>query len=136
MLVTATTWPSPEAISLGSRAFVIRIVPSTFDSYICRHFSSSASASGSSPSAPPALLTRMSQCSMRATKASTEAGSVTSRAIASPSISPARASSRSSRRAPSTVRNPLAESALAVAAPMPLDAPVITAVLIVADPSA
>jgi len=52
------------------------------------------------------LLTRTAQLSARAAKASTEAGSVTSRAIASPPISPASASSRSSRRAPARTWKP------------------------------
>ncbi len=42
MLVTATMRPSPDAVSRGSSARVIRIVPSTFASYIQRHCSSSA----------------------------------------------------------------------------------------------
>ena len=51
------TWPSPLAISAGSRARVMRITPSTLASYIQRQCSSSASATGASPSAPPALFT-------------------------------------------------------------------------------
>ena len=104
MLVTPTTWPSPDSISRGSSARVIRICPITFDSYIVSHFSSSASAIESRPRAPPALLTSTSQAPTAAAKDSTEAGSVTSSAIASPPISAASASSRSSRRAPRIVR--------------------------------
>ncbi len=104
MLVTATTWPSPDSIRRGSRARVIRIVPSTFVSYIVRHSSSSASPTGSSPRAPPALLTSTSQAGTWAANSATDSGSVTSSAIASPPISAASSCSRSSRRAPRTTR--------------------------------
>lgn len=82
----------------------MRTVPSTLVSYICCHRAVSALAIGSRPSAPPALLTRTSQEPTEAAKDSTEAGSVTSRATASPPISTASASRRSRRRAPRIVR--------------------------------
>ncbi len=122
-----TTWPSPEATSAGSRARVIRSVPSTFVSNIQRHASTSASATGSSPFAPPALLTSTRQSGTAATKASTESWSVTSRRSAVPSTSAATAAQRSTLRAPSTTAKPDAASARAVAAPMPELAPVTTA---------
>ena len=56
----------------------MRRTPSTFVSYIERHWSSSASAIGLSPRAPPALFTSSRQSGTEATKASTDAGSVTS----------------------------------------------------------
>src|ERR1044072_8192538 len=131
MLVTVTISPSPDPTRAPSRARVIRIVPITFASYIQRHCSSSASATGSRPRAPPAVVRSRSQRGRRAAKASPESGWVTSRAIASAApISSAISSRRSSRRAPRTTRNPSPASARAVAAPIPLDAPVTTAVLL------
>src|SRR5581483_996425 len=124
------TWPSPEATSRGSRARVMRRTPRTLLSYIVRHFSSSACAIGSRPSAPPALLTSSRQPSTCAQNCSTAAGSVTSRgrARARAPMADATASRRSTRRAPSTTSKPSAARRRAAAAPIPLDAPVTTAV--------
>ena len=84
------------------------------------------SSNGSRPSARPAALTRMSMplsSSVAAvTKRSQSAGSVTSS-----SSGVTGGAIRSIRRAPPTTRAPSAASACAVAAPMPLDAPVTTA---------
>ena len=108
----------------------MRMVPSTLVSYIVCHFCSSALATGSSPRAPPALLTSSRQGPTAPQNASTDARSVTSRgkARASDPSCDASASRRSTRRAPMTTSNPAATSASAVAAPMPLEAPVTTAV--------
>src|SRR5437899_1101113 len=116
-------------MSWPRRPRVMRKVPRPFDSHIARHFSSSASAIGSRPSAPPALLTRTRQLGTWPQKLSTEEASVTSRGSArAPESSAATASSRSRRRAPRTTSKPAAASPRAVAAPLPLDAPVTTAV--------
>ena len=88
---------------------------------------SSASAMGSRPRAPPALLTSREQSGICAQNASTEAGSVTSRVRARAPSGSATARSRSRRRAPTTTSNPSAASRVAVAAPMPELAPVMTA---------
>src|SRR5579872_5148239 len=124
-----TMTPSPEATSLGRRARVMRSVPITLVSHIWRHLPSSASVSGSRPSAPPALFTSTRHEATAAQKPSTDPASATSSASGhAPGSSAARASRRSRRRAPSTTSNPAAARARAVAAPMPLEAPVTTAV--------
>jgi hypothetical protein len=96
-------------------------------SYIERHFSSSAWATGSTPSAPPALLTSTESSGTVSASSATEWGSVTSSRIARPPISFASSSRRSSRRAAATTSNPALARARAVAAPIPLLAPVMTA---------
>ena len=128
MDVMVTMCPSPDAISVGSRACVTRSVPMTLVSNIHRQSSSSASATGSRPLAPPALLTSSFASGTAAAKAATDSASVTSRRTAVPSISAAISAQRSTRRAPSTTWNPASASARAVAAPMPELAPVTTAV--------
>ncbi len=115
-----------------------RSTPSTFTSYIRVQSPGSADSTGSSPIAPPALLTRTSRRpaavepgdsdATAAARPATDSGSVTSQATAVPPISAASASSRSTRRAAQTTENPAAARARAVAAPMPLLAPVTTAV--------
>src|SRR5205823_9300565 len=132
MLPTITMWPSPERSRAGRNARVTRAVPRTFSSYIRRHASRSASATGSRPNAPPALFTSRRTSGSLATNASTEAGSVTSRATAratppSAPMAAATRSRRSIRRAPATTSNPCRARARAVASPMPLEAPVTTA---------
>jgi hypothetical protein len=76
------------------------ISPTTFTSYIRRHSSASASATGEEPYAPPALFTRTSSrgptCSARAATSSSE---VTSQRTAVPLSSAASAVTRSSRLA-------------------------------------
>src|SRR5581483_2482725 len=123
-----TMTPSPPAMSLGRNARVTRMTPSTLASYIHRHFSSSASASGSSPRAPPALFTSTSQASTSAANASTDAVSVTSNASGRAPRGPATSRNLSMRRAPTTTSKPSFARRAAVAAPMPLLAPVTTAV--------
>jgi len=124
-----TSSPSPLATSAGSSAWVTRSVPSTLSSNICCHWAGSVSATVSRPNAPPALLTSTAT-SVPTSWASraTEAGSVTSQSTAVPPISAASGSMRSRLRAAHTTANPSAPSRLAVAAPMPLLAPVTTAV--------
>src|SRR5256885_289244 len=102
MLPTITTWPSPERSRAGRNARVTRAVPRTFSSYIRRHASRSASATGSRPNAPPALFTSRRTSGTLATNASTEAGSVTSRATAraTPPSAPTAAAPRSRRALP------------------------------------
>ena len=83
----------------------------------------------SAPKAPPALLT--STCSTgptRSASAATDARSVTSHAVATPPISSASVSIRSVRRAAQCTRKPSAARRRAVAAPMPLLAPVTRAI--------
>src|SRR5439155_15604881 len=127
MLPTITTWPSPDRSSAGRKARVTLDVPRKFTSHIHRHASSSASATGSRPTAPPALLTSTRTSGTCETKVRTDSPSDTSSDRARPPISPAISSSRSSRLAPRTISNPEAASARAVAAPIPADAPVTTA---------
>ena len=95
----------------------MRIRPSTFVSITSRSSSSLDSQTGSRPSARPALLTRMSRppssASARSTNARELSGSVTSRVP--------------SRREPTKTRAPASSSARAVAAPIPLEAPVTIA---------
>src|SRR5438445_3256740 len=128
MLPTITTWPSPERSSAGSKARVIFTVPRKFTSHIHLQLSSSASATWSRPRAPPALLTRTRTSGTCETNRRTDSLSVTSSGRARPPISPAIFSSRSRRLAPRTTSNPTPASARAVAAPIPADAPVTTAI--------
>src|SRR5215213_245645 len=121
--------PSPLARRAGSSAWVTRSRPSTLTSYIQRHSSGSASATGDIPNAPPASLT--STCSESPTASAnpaTDSGEVTSQVTAVPPISRASSSIRSVRRAAHTTAYPSWASARAVAAPIPLEAPVTTAV--------
>src|ERR1700688_1392489 len=107
---------------------------STLASHIVRQSSSRASAIGSSPWAPPALLSSRWTRATRAASAVTLAASATSRISATASAAPAalisraRSRSRSSRRAPRTTWKPAAASARALAAPIPELAPVTTAI--------
>src|SRR5690348_1937636 len=79
--------------------------------------------------APPALLTRTCSVSPPAAASSaTEAREVTSQVTAVPPTSPASAATRSARRAAHHTAYPSRASARAVAAPIPLLAPVTTAV--------
>lgn len=106
---STTTVPSPLAVRAGSRAWVTFSVPMTFVSYICRHSAGSPVATGSAPSAPPALLTRTPIVPKAVANSSTAARSVTSSVYAAawcPAalISSASASMRSLRRAVRTTR--------------------------------
>ncbi|KXW69092.1 hypothetical protein MPHL43239_02140 [Mycolicibacterium phlei DSM 43239 = CCUG 21000] len=100
--MTVTISPSPESISLGSRALVTISVPSTLASHIHRQCSRLASATGSRPRAPPALLTSTSTRSSASASRDTACWSVTSATIAVPPISSARALIGASRRATQT----------------------------------
>src|SRR5260370_1291259 len=119
-LVTANTTHS--ATSTGRRAYPFHMpTPS----------SSSARSSGSRPTAPPALLTspwtRPYRLRTSPTKRSTLSLSVTSSSRASPEV-PSTFFTRSTRRAPPTTVYPCFARARALAAPMPDDAPVTTAI--------
>src|SRR4051794_12578061 len=123
--------PSPPATSAGSSARVTCRRPITFTSYIRRQSSASACATGSAPKAPPALLTsRLRVSPTLPASPATDAGSVTSQVTGVPPISAASSSTRSARRAAQNTWNPASASFRAVAAPMPLLAPVTTAVLV------
>ena len=73
-----TIVPSPLSTSLGSRAWVTFRVPMTFVSYIVRQSAGSPVATGSAPSAPPALLTSTPIVLKAVANSSTAARSVTS----------------------------------------------------------
>ncbi|SKZ36262.1 Uncharacterised protein [Mycobacteroides abscessus subsp. abscessus] len=104
--------------------------PITFTSSIRRHSSRSASSNGAA-SIAPALATTRSGAPMRSVTSSNAAatarGSLTSVAMARPSNSSATSVSLSIRRPSSATRAPRAASVLAVAAPIPVPAPVTTA---------
>src|SRR3954471_17822535 len=122
-------WPLPLRSRAGRSVLVTRITPITLVSYIWRQFSSSASATGSSPSAPPALLTTTDTSGSCSVSSATESGSATSSRSARPPTSRATASQRSRRLAAATTSNPAAASERTVASPMPLLAPVTSAIL-------
>src|SRR3954467_12328268 len=122
--------PAPDASSAGSRARVTCTRPITLTSYIWRHSSLTASATGPEPNAPPALLTSTSRRSpTAAARAAADSSEVTSVATAVPPISSATAPIRSTGRAARKTWKPASASRRAVAAPIPLLAPVTTAVL-------
>src|ERR1700674_5272190 len=125
-----TTCPCLALRSMGRHARVIHMSPSTLTCHMPIQSSSEAFSIGARPNAPPALLTRTSIrpnfFETSRTKDSMLCLSVTSSAIATPS-SPATRFRRSVRRAPTTIRKPFRPSATAVAAPIPEDAPVMTA---------
>src|SRR5215211_3752619 len=127
-----TMWAWGAARSRGRKLRVTRSSPTTLMSTVACQSSSRASATGSRPTPVPALLTSRSAWPWRsptaAAKASTEAGSVTSRARVVAPTSSARAWRRSVRRAPATTWKPALASRRALAAPIPLDAPVTTAI--------
>src|SRR6266705_1424624 len=126
--VTTMCPPEPRS-SAGSRACVTRSTPSTLMSYMACQSAGSAVETGSAPSAPPALLTSTATSSSESASDATEAGEVTSSGTARmPGVDAAKASSRSSRRAAATTEYPSAARRRAVAAPIPLLAPVTTAV--------
>ena len=129
--LSTTTVPAPERSSAGSSAWVTRTVPSTLTSYIHCQSAIFAAAMSSLPRAPPALLTSRVSSPPREstvdTSVATSAGSVTSAVTAVAPISLASASRRSVRRAAMITWKPSAASRRAVAAPIPLDPPVINA---------
>ena len=118
-------WPSSR--TCGRHRRVIRITPSTFVWTTASSSSGRDSENGARPSASPALLKRMSIPPSASTAASTKArledSSVTS------SSSATSASIRPARRAPPATSTPASRSRRTVAAPIPDDAPVTTAVL-------
>ncbi len=128
--------PEPDASRAGSSAWVTRSVPSTFTSYIHCQSATEPDSTGSSPRAPPALLTRRvtgpgawaAASASPATDSSEVMSQVT--AVACPPaavISATRSVSRSARRAAASTWKPSAARRRAVAAPIPLDAPVTMA---------
>src|SRR5699024_2802943 len=131
--VTKSTSPRPLRRRAGSSALVTRRAPSTLVSYIRCHLPRSASATGSTPRAPPATWTTAlssspnSSC-VRSASAATDASSVTSTPRVAQPVSSASACSRSSRRATARTCQPSATRRRAVARPMPDEAPVTTAV--------
>ena len=113
----------------GQQARIMRTAPSTLVSYMVRHWSSSASATGAQPKAPPALLTSSRHSGhARPTKASTgrRIGDVERGGRGHRSRPPAPRCGRPAGRRPPP-RQPSPASARAVAAPMPELAPVTTA---------
>src|SRR3954447_5105223 len=124
-----TMWPGSRS-ERWSTSRVIRTSPFTFVSNTVRSSSSLEEVNGSRPSASPAALTRMSAGPAASTNRSQLAASVTSSASATS------VSSRSTRRAPPTTRAPSAASMRAVAAPIPLEAPVTIATLLSRRPMA
>ena len=136
MELTITIVPAPERSNAGSSALVTRSVPSTFTSYIHCQSPTSAVSTGSRPRAPPALFTSSvtgpGAASAAAARPATDSSEVTSQATAvavppAASIWATSAASRSVRRAAASTWNPSAASRRAVAAPIPLDAPVTMA---------
>src|SRR4029453_9001527 len=127
-----TMWAWGAARSRGRKARVTRSRPTTLVSSMTCQSASLPSATGSRPAAVPALLTSRSAWPWRsrtaAANASTEAGAVTSRGRVVAPTSAARDSRRSVRRAPATTWKPALASWRALAAPIPLDAPVTTAI--------
>src|SRR6202158_2518553 len=125
-----TTCPCFAFRKSGRHARVIHIRPSTLTFHIPIQSSSTAFSIGVRPSAPPALLTRTSMRPYFLATSRTHAWffvwSVPWRPLAIPPP-PATRFRRSNRRAPTTIWNPRRPSATAVAAPMPDEAPVMTA---------
>src|SRR5215213_7011956 len=127
-----TMWARGAARSRGRKPRVTRSRPTTLvSSMVCQSWSL-PSATGSRPRAVPALLTSRSAWPWRsptaAVKASTEAGSVTSRGRVVAPTSSARGVRRLVRRAPATTWKPARASWRVLAAPIPLEAPVTTAI--------
>src|SRR5450759_1069784 len=125
-----TTCPCLALRSSGRQARVIHIRPRTLTFHIPIQSSSTALSMVVRPSAPPALFTSTSMRPNLFLTSRTNAvmlcWSVTSSAIAMPSL-PAARFRRSNRRAPTTIWKPRRPRATAVAAPMPDEAPVMTA---------
>ena len=135
MEATLTTWPAPCATKRGSTAAMPFSTPPMLTSIIRVHSSVFSAAMGDSGMMPALLIstsTRPNRVSAASAKVAKPAASVTSsacQATLSPSSS-ASACSRSVRRAPMNRRAPVAASSRTVASPMPLDAPVISTVLL------
>src|SRR3954452_3456495 len=132
---TLMTWPRPRSSIPGRNTRVTCITPRRF-TRTTSSIRSWLSSTSEPPPAIPALFTRTStgrpvSSVTRPGSFSTRARSVTSHvhAIARPpacSIRAARASSRSFRRATRIARAPYRANAIAVASPIPDDAPVTT----------
>src|SRR6185436_17598083 len=116
----------PPSRMCGRQRRVIRIRPLTFVSSCVSSSASVDSQNGSRPRPRPALLTRMSSPPSSPIAASTNCSQL-SRSVTS-SSSLISVSSCSTRRAPPATRTPSPARADAVAAPMPLEAPVTIAV--------
>src|SRR5215212_3701878 len=130
---TRSTQQSAKAQLIGFLYFGTNLLTSNI-----RRHSSESPFSTLESSMAPALLTRMSTrpnsslaCRIRpcACSSSVTSHSTESARPPSPFIRSTRSSSRSSRRAATTTGAPSAAKASAVASPMPLDAPVMTATL-------
>src|SRR6185295_4739806 len=127
---TLTTWPPPRAIIAGPKAAQACTTPSRLTERIQRQ--SSTDMSAKRPVMPtPALLTRTSTGPVRAARAATASGSVTSQPSARP-VPPASPHSAAVFSAASrsmsahTTVAPRTAKAAAVARPIPLPAPVTT----------
>ena len=126
-------WPLPWACMVGSTPAMPQSTPLTLTSTIRSHSSTFSASSGESGITPALLIStsmRPQRSSAACAKRDMAARSVTSssRNSAVPPaarMSPARASSRSALRAPSISLAPAAPSSRAMAAPMPLLAPVM-----------
>ena len=120
--------------SSGRLIFAVSSAPQIFVSSIWRQFSNSPASVPIWVAPSPALAKTASSPPKRSTAAvtarDTESGSLTSQATASAlsPISPTSASSLSWRRAVSTTFQPASAAIRAVAAPIPLEAPVIISV--------
>src|SRR5208337_2354283 len=132
-----------RAISPGSNLWVSEASAVTLVSIIVFHWARSAVWAGFLPSARPALLIRRSMprkfSGSAASAASRAASSRTSKAAGCTLSAPREAtsaSSRSARRPVAMTRQPAAENRRAAASPMPEVAPVMSAVLAMASPSA
>src|SRR5438874_263179 len=130
------TWPFLRRMRPGRSSRVMRNRPVRFASIIPPRSSSSTSATGARPSAPPALLMRISGVSSSAATANlwiasrTRTSRGSAMALGDPALRAASATlaSRSVLRAPSTRGWPSLPKARANASPNPEDAPVMTTV--------
>ena len=132
VLDTFTIALGAELRSSGSSSSVMRTTASKFTSIVRFTFSWPPSAKVARQAAPALLTSRLSRPCCSCTCSSTRRGASGSVRSAATNVafasSPARACSRSSRRATSTSCAPGSRaSRRAVASPMPLDAPVTTA---------
>ncbi len=122
-----TTWPCFRAIIPGNTARIMCIAEITFVSMVRSISEMSAVASDSIAPPMPALFTRMST-SWFDSIAATASRSRTSSSKAIHPVCSASSCSRSRRRAAAMTVTPRARSARTVASPIPLDAPVTSAV--------
>src|SRR2546430_2712215 len=120
-----TIWPPSRRC--GRQRRVIRIRPLTLVSSTVCSSASELSSNRSLPGARPAALTRMSMPPPSSSTAARANRSQLAESVTSSSSGVTDAGIRSVRRAPPTTRAPSRASVSAVAAPMPLEAPVTTA---------